>query len=197
MQATTCFHNSIPNAILQEAEDVLHDPVTFHPPNGMFDPHTNGRNPPIHRLLRRGEFPTTRFFLGLNDRHPRQAEALETLILIQTTPEGQGIACHLRHAEIGRFAFTGRTQEANVTALIDHEEVFERVPLLLATVIFCLLLRILRPLDRPLSTIMPKRGAVEVASVLGFASSVANSSAVRAGRRSWSAKAWFSTVCNR
>src|SRR5262245_28659551 len=123
----------------------------------MFDPHANGRALMIRRLLRGREVSTTRFFLGLNDRHPRQEESLETLILIQTTPEGQSIACHLRHAEIRRFAFTGRTQEANMTALIDHEEVFERVPFLLAAVIFFLLLRILRTLDRPLSTIMPKR----------------------------------------
>jgi hypothetical protein len=197
MQATTCFHDSIPKAILQEADDVLHDPVAFHPANGMFDPHTNRRKLLIQRLLRRGEFPTTRFFLGLNDRHPRQEASLEAFILIQTTPERQGIACHLRHAKSRRVAFTGRTQETNVTALIDHEEVFARVPLLLATVIFFLLFRILRPLDRPLRTLMPTREAVEDTSVLGLASSVANSSAVRAGRRSWSAKAWFSTVCKR
>ena len=197
MQATTCFHDSIPNAILQEADDVLHDPVAFHPPNGVFDPHANRRNLTIRRLLRGCEVPTTRFFLGLHDRHPWQEESLEPLILIQTTPEGQGIGCHLRQADIRCFAFTGRTQEANVTALIDYEAVFERVTLLLATVVFFLLLRILRTLDGSLSTIMPKRGAVEGTSVSGLASSAANSSAVRAGRRSWSAKAWFSTVCNR
>jgi hypothetical protein len=89
MQATTCFHDRIPNAILQEAEDVLHDPVAFHSPNGMFDPHANGRNLPFRRLLWGGEVPTTRFFLGLNDHHPRQEEALETLILVQTTPGGK------------------------------------------------------------------------------------------------------------
>ena len=197
MQATTCFHDSIPNAILQETDGVLHDPIAFHPPNGMFDPHAHGRDLMIRRLLWGRKVSTTRFFLGLNDRHPRQEESLEPLILIQPTPNRQGIACPLRQADLRRFAFTGRTQAANLTALIDSEEVFERVPLLLATIIFFLLLRILRALDRPLSTIMPKRGAVEVASVLGFASSMANSSAVRAGRRSWSAKAWFSTVCNR
>jgi hypothetical protein len=90
MQATTCFHDSIPNAILREADGVLHDPVAFHPPHGMFDPHANGRDLTIRRLLRGCEVPTTRFFLGLNDRHPRPEESQETLILRQTTPEEQG-----------------------------------------------------------------------------------------------------------
>jgi len=84
-----------------------------------------------------------------------------------------------------------------VTGLLDHEEVFERVTLLLATVIFFLLLRIFRTLDWSFSTILLKRGEVEVASVWCLASSAANSSAVRAGRRSWSANAWFNTACNR
>jgi hypothetical protein len=155
----------------------------------MVDPHAKGRGLTIRRLLRGGEVPTTRLFLGLNARHPRQEESLEPLLLRQTTPEGQGIARQLRHAEIRRVAFTGGTQDAQVTARIDHEEVFARVTRLLATVMFFWLLRILRTLDRPLRTIMPKRGDVDGASVLGFASSAANSSAVRAGRRCWSAKA--------
>ena len=50
------------------------------------------------------------------------------------------------------------TQEANVTGLIDHEEVFDRVALFLATVVFLLVLGIGRAVDRSLSAIMPKRG---------------------------------------
>jgi hypothetical protein len=71
------------------------------------------------------------------------------------------------------------------------------VPLLLATGVFCLRFRIFRPLDWPFSTIMPNREDVEIAAVLCFASSTANSSAVRAGRSSWSANAWFKAACNR
>src|SRR5919108_6304743 len=104
MQPTTRFHDSIPNAILQEADGGLHDPVAFHPTNGMFYPHANGRNLPIRRLLRRCEFLTTRFFLGLNDRNARQAESLEALILIQTTAGGQGIPGELRDALLRCFA---------------------------------------------------------------------------------------------
>ena|SRR5215475_1133310 len=184
MQATTRFHDRIPNAIPQEADDVLHNPVAFHPANGMFYPHANGRELTIRLLLRGREFPTTWFFLGLNDRNAQQAESLEAFVLIQTTAVGQCIAGEFRDALLRCFAFIRVTQEGNVTALIDHEEGFERVTLLLATRVFFLLLRVLRPLDWPLSPIMPTRGDVEVASALCLASSAANSSAVRAGRRS-------------
>jgi hypothetical protein len=41
MQATTCFHNSVPYAILEETDVVLHDPVAFHPTTGMFYAHAD------------------------------------------------------------------------------------------------------------------------------------------------------------
>jgi hypothetical protein len=197
MQPTTRLHDSIPNAILQEANGVLHDPVAFHPTHSMFDPHANGRDLTIRRWLRRREFPTTWCLLGLKNRHSRQDESLKALVLRQTAPGGQGLACPLRQANIRCFAFTGGAQAANLTPCSHHQEVFECVPLLLATVVCSLVFRIFRPLDWSFSTIMPKRGDVAIAAVLCFASSAANSSAVRAGRRSWSANAWFKTGCNR
>jgi hypothetical protein len=45
-----------------------------------------------------------------------------------------------------------------VTGLIDHEEVLDRVALLLAAVVVLLVLGIAGAVDRSLSTIMPKRG---------------------------------------
>src|SRR5207247_3379632 len=119
------------------------------------------------------------------DRDPRQEESLEALILIQTAARWQGIARQLRQALIRRFAFIRVAQEGNVTGLIDHEEVFERVTLLLAAVIFFLLLGILRTLDGSCGPIVHKRGHVDVSSVSFLASIAANSSAVRAGRSCW------------
>jgi hypothetical protein len=81
------------------------------------------------------------------------------------------------------------TQEAHVTGLVDHEEIFERVTLLLAAVIFLLRFGIGRAVDRTFSTIMPKRGVVDLPSVVRVLNIAANSAAVRAGSRSWSAKA--------
>jgi hypothetical protein len=94
----------------------------------------------------------------LEDRDAGEKESLEALILIEVTAGWQGIACQLCNALIRRFPFTSVAQEAHVTGLIDHEEVFERMTLLLATVIFLPFLGIFWTLDRAFSPIMPKRG---------------------------------------
>jgi hypothetical protein len=89
MQPTTCFHDGITNPILQEAYLVFHDPMAFHPANGMFNTDADGRDPTIGRFLRRGEFTPTGLFLGLDDGDSGQDESLESQILIETTPSGQ------------------------------------------------------------------------------------------------------------
>ena len=178
MQATACFHDGIPHPILQKADFILHDPVAFHPTNGVFKTHSGRGNSTIGRLLRRGEFPARWDFLGLDDRDVRQAKPLKALILIQATAGWQRIAGQFGNRLISGFPFVGMAQEAHVTGLRAHEEVFERVTLLLATVIVLLLFGIDRALNRTFGTIMPKRGVVEFLSVSNLA---ANSAAVRAG----------------
>ena len=189
MQATTCFHDSISNPILQETDFILHDSVAFHSTNGVLDADSNRRDATIGRFFRWSEFPSTRCFLRLEDRNARKDESLEALILIQATTGWQGIAYQLCQALIRRFPFTGVAQEAHLTGLIDHEEVFERVTLLLATVILLLLLGIFGTLNRAFGPIMPKRGTVEEPSASCVASIAAKASAVRGGSSAWSARA--------
>jgi hypothetical protein len=189
MQPTTRFHHGITNAILQETNVVFHNPIAFHPTNGVFNAGSNGGHTTIGRLLRRSELPATRCFLGLEDRDPRQEKSLEALILIQATAGWQGIACQLCHALIRGLSVTGVAQATHVTGLVDHEEVFARVTLLLATVIFVLVLGIFWAVDGSFGLIMKKRALVGPASVRFAASSVAQSSAVRAGSNSWCASA--------
>jgi hypothetical protein len=159
MHATTCFHDGIPQPILQRTDFVLHDPVTFYSPNGVFDPDSDGRNTTIRGFLRGREFSSRRCFLRLDNGHVLQAESLEPLILIQTAARRQRLPSQCCQALIRGFAFRGVTQEAHVTGLVDHDEVFERVTLLLAAVVFLLLFRIGRAVDRTFSAIMPTRGA--------------------------------------
>jgi len=196
MQATTCFHDGVTYPVLQKTDFVLHDPVAFHPTNRVFNPDSEGGNPTIRRLLGGCEFPSTRFFLRLDDGHVLQAEALEAPILIQAAARWQGITSKLRQALIRGFAFRGVAQEAHVTGLGNHEEVFERVTLLLAAVICLWLFGIDWAVDRTFRAIMPKRGVVALPPVAGVLNIAANSAAVRAGSRSWSAKAWFNTACH-
>ncbi len=178
MQATARFHDGVTNPVLQEANFVFHDSIAFHPTNGVFNTHSGRGNSTIGLLLRRGQFPTMWGFLGLDDRDARQAKPLKALILIQATTGWQRIAGQFGNRLISGFTFVGMAQEAHVTGLRDHEEVFERVTLLLATVVFLLLFGIDRALNRTFGTSMPKRGAVDFLSVSDLA---ANSAAVRAG----------------
>ena len=184
MQATTCFHHGITKAILQEADFVFHDSVTFHPTNGVFNTNSDGGNSTIGRLLRRGEFPSPRGFLGLEDGDARQEKPLKALILIQATAGWQGVAGQLRHALIRSFPLTSMAQEAHVTGLMNHEEVFERVAFLLPTVMVLLFLGIFWAVDWSFSTIMPKRGDKGAPSVRLAANISANASALRAGSKS-------------
>jgi hypothetical protein len=69
MQATTRFHDGIPNPILQETDVVFHDSVALHTPDRVFNAHPDGGKAPIGLLLRRGQFRSRWCFLGLHDRH--------------------------------------------------------------------------------------------------------------------------------
>jgi hypothetical protein len=189
MQATACCHDGIPHPVLQKADFVLHDPVAFHPTNGVFYTNSDGRNTTIRGFLQGREFPSRRCFLGLDNCDVLQAESLEAFILIQTPARWQRIPSQFCQALIRGFAFIRVTQEAHMTGLVDHEEVFERVTLLLAAVVCLLLFRVGRAVDRTFSAIMPKRGVVALSSVACVSNIAANSAAVRAGSRSWSAKA--------
>jgi hypothetical protein len=189
MQPTTCLHDGITNPVLQEAYLVFHHTVAFYPTNRVFDTDSDGRDRTIGNFLRWGEFSTRGFFLGLEDCDPLASIALEPHILIETTAAWKGITGQIGQAFIVCLPFIGGTQEADVTGLIDHEEVFDRVALLLATIVFLLVLWVGWAVDRSLSTIMPKRGGRGTPSVRLAASITAKSPAVRAGRSSWWAKA--------
>jgi len=189
MQPTTRFHNGITNAILQEADVVFHHPVAFHPTNGMFNTDSDGGKTTIGRVLRRGEFPSTRCFPRLDDRDAMQEKSLEALLWIPATAGWQGLACQLCQALLSGFPVTGVAPEAHVTGLVDHEEVVARMAFLLTTVRLLRLLRVFRTLDGSFGPLVNKREAGAEASVGGVVSLAATSSAGRAGSRAWSARA--------
>ena len=100
VQATTGFHNGIPDPVLQEADCILDDPVTFHSTDGMFNADSDGGNTTIHGFLRGCQFSSRRCFLGLDDRDVLQVEPLEAFILVQTATSWQGVVSQLRQAFI-------------------------------------------------------------------------------------------------
>jgi hypothetical protein len=94
----------------------------------------------------------------LDNGDPVEEKALEAPILIEITPVWEGIALELSQAVIIGLAFIRGPQAAEVTAFLDHEEVLDRVALLLAAVVVLLVRGIGGAVYRSLSTIMPNRG---------------------------------------
>jgi hypothetical protein len=184
MQSTTCFHDDVANTVLQEAYLVFHNAISFYSTNCVFDTDADGRDCTIGRFFQGGEVTAPWFFLGLENRDPIASIPLEPHILIETTAVWEGIALQIGQVFVVCLPFIGGTQEANMTSLLDHEEVFDRMTLLLAAVVVLLVLGVGWAVDRSLSTIMPKRGDKGTLSVRLAASTIAKSSALRAGSSS-------------
>jgi hypothetical protein len=197
MESTTRFHDGLAKLVLQEAYFGCHHTGAFHPANGVFDTDSDRGARTIGRLLRWGEFPTRGCFLGLDHDEPLARLALEPHILIKTTATWEGIAFQISQAFLIRLPFIGRTQEAHMTGLLNHEEVVERVALLLATGVVLLVRGIGGAMDRSRRAIMAKREDVGAPFVGSAASRTAKSSAVRAGRRSGCAHVRFNTAWRR
>jgi hypothetical protein len=101
----------------------------------------------------------------------------------------QGRAFQIRDTFIRHLAFIRGTHEAHVTGLMDHEQGFDRVALLLATIMVLLFRWIFGAVDWSFSPIRPNRGEVGISVVGLVARSVAHSAAVRAGSSSGGANA--------
>ena len=115
-------------------------------------------NPPRGLVLRGREFPATWCVLGWKDRDPMEEDALEALLLIETTAGGSGLARQLRHDLSRGWPVPGVTQEEEGTALLEHAEVLQGVPRLLATRRRFLLLGIFWALDGSFGPIWHNRG---------------------------------------
>src|SRR5262245_45061458 len=123
MQSITCLHDGIANAILQEAYLVFHHPRAFHTANGVFNPDSDRRDRAIGGFLRWGKFTPARFLLRLDEGDTVEDKALEAHILVEATAVWPGLALQLSQVFIIGLPFIRGAQEANVTGLIDHEEV--------------------------------------------------------------------------
>jgi hypothetical protein len=164
-------------------ELVFDHPIAFHPANGVFNAHAERRELTIVRLCRWREFSPRGLLLRVDDGAPLERKALEAPILIEITPAPKDRAGQRCEALVRHRALIGVTQAADVTGRIDHQEVFDRVALLLAAVVVLWCLWIGRAVDRALGTIMPTRGGGPSA-VRSVAIMAAHSSALRAGSSS-------------
>jgi hypothetical protein len=184
MQSTTCFQDGVANTVLQEAYLVFHHAIAFYSTTRVCDTLADGRNGTIGRLFQGGEFTAPWFFLRLENRDPIASLPLAPHLLIETTAVGEGIALQIGQVFVVCLPCIGGTQKAHMPSLIDHEEVFARMTLLLAAGVVLLVLGIGWAVDRSLRTSMPHRGAKGTSSVRLAASIIAHSSAWQAGSSS-------------
>jgi hypothetical protein len=189
MQPTTCLHDGIANTVFHEASLVLDHTVAFHPANRVCDPAAQGRERPSSGFLCWGEFSPRGLFLGLDARDPLARIALEPQILSPITATGAGIAFALSQAVSMGLPVRGRTQETKMTSRLGDEEGFERRALLLTAIVVLLIRLIGWAVERSVRTRRPTRGARGTPGGRVAARLTAHSAAVRAGRRSWWAKA--------
>jgi hypothetical protein len=137
---------------------VFHQPLAFHSTTGVFNADAEGGHTPLGRLRRRRALPSTRGVLRLDNREARQEPSLQALLLRQAPAGWPGIACQLGPALSRGVPCPGGAQAAHVPGLVDHEEVVERVPRLLATVICLWRFGLGRAVDRTFGPSMPHRG---------------------------------------
>jgi hypothetical protein len=94
----------------------------------------------------------------LDHGDPGEDNALEAHILVEATAVWPGIALQLGQLRIIGLPFVRGTPEAKGTGLLEHDEVLERVALLLAAGVVLLVRGIGGAVERSRSAIRPKRG---------------------------------------
>lgn len=171
-------------------DNIVNDPIDFHTTNTVLDQHPDVRDPLIVGFFVIAQCAVAWFLLGLEDRHTGQGKPLKPAILPQHTAFWQAILGFFRNPFIVRFPCIGRAQEPDAPSRIYQQHILDRMVLLLATVVDCLLIGIFRSCYRPFGAIVAKKGGASGSNGVGSACNcAANSVAVRAGSSCWLVKA--------
>lgn len=143
----------------------------------MFDPHAHAGKLAIRSFVVCGQHRSTRLFLGLLHQHTCDRKALKAQVLIQMTPRRQAIGLFISETFIMPFPFIGRTEETNMTIVVNEHEIFDGVTLFLAAVVERLFIRVAWPIYASFRAIVEKRERS-----FGLTASGTVSTAVRWGR---------------
>ena len=189
MQPAGDFHHHVTDTVLPVANFVLDDTTTLHTTDGVLNPHFLARNATILFFLLLREFTTTGLLRWLSNSYRHHSKALKPHVLIEGTISRQHIGFIINNGFFVPFSCMCWAQVLNDTRLSNQQNVFYRVAFLLSTVIFLLLIRVYRSLDRTFSTIMVKKGGLSDDAVSGSGRIVA----FREGRASTCCKAHCKT----
>jgi hypothetical protein len=114
---------------------------------------------------------------GLDDLYSVHRKRLKAHVLQQPAPGRQGIRRGVGDTLVMDTTGMRLTQEEDAQGLIDQQEIFQHVPLVLAAIASLLLSRVLGARDGSLGPIMTKRGGAAGPAAAGEASPVRGGSA--------------------
>jgi hypothetical protein len=174
------------------SDDIVDNPIDLHTANTMLNQHPDMRDPSVVCFFLVGQAAIAWLLLRLQDDHAWQGEALKPTILPQYAAFWQLVLSFVGNPLIVCLPCIGRAQKPDPSRRIDEQHILDRMVFLLATVVDFLLITIFRPSYRSFGTIVAKKGGASGSSCAPSACNwAANSAAVRAGSKSWLAKAWF------
>ena len=119
MQGTADFHHAIPDALLPQADPVLHDAAALDTAVDMRDPQPTLVQRLGGPLLFPGQLLAVWLLGRHEDRHPRKRQGQEAQILSQSAPRKQGRGRRVRNGLIMGAAAIRVTQEEDEQQRID------------------------------------------------------------------------------
>jgi len=167
VQGATELHHEIADALLPQADPVLHDATTLDAAVDMLDPESPLVEHLIGQVLLQGELRTAGLLRRHEDLHLRERERQKAQILQQPTPSREWGGGSLRDAQIMAPAAVGVAQQEDDEERIDEQDIFDGVVLFLAAITRGLLRRVLGADDAPFGPVMGKRGEAGAAAGMG------------------------------
>jgi hypothetical protein len=164
VQGTTECHHEIADALLPQADPVLHDATPLDAAVDRLDPEPPLVECLVGELLLQGQLRTAGLLRRHEDRHLREREGQETEILQQPTPGRERVGGGLRDAQIMGTAAVGGAQKEDDEHGIDEQDMFDGVVLFLAALTRGLLRRVLGADDPPFGPVMGTRGETGAAA---------------------------------
>jgi hypothetical protein len=199
MQGTAQFHHQIADALLPQADPVLHDATPLDAAVDMLDPESPLVEHLVGQVLLQGERRTAGLLRRHEDLYLRERERQKAEILQQPTPSRERVGSDLRDTQIMHTATVGVTEKEDREEGIDEQDVFDGVVFFLPAITRGLFRRVLGTDDAPFRPVMGTRGEAGAAAGTGAtgAGSCSSASTTVAASASETPSRWARAVRER
>jgi len=134
VQGTTARQDEITDALLPQADPVLHDAAALDTAVDMRDPQPTLVQRLVGPLLFPGQLLSVWLLGRHEDRHPRKRQGQEAQILSQSAPRKQGRGRRVRNGLIMGAAAIRVAQEEDEKQSVDQQDIVDSVVLFLAAI---------------------------------------------------------------